>query len=114
MAYILNAIFAALAERGSAYASVLGALLDLVEKGAAVALAKAPAESFRRQLGRAARLRRLLDRGPGPARRGAAVHVVRNPHATTPFRERARMNALQSYLNSFFFTVYPYPASQCS
>ena len=47
MAHILGAVFAALRERGSAYASVLGALLDLAgEKALPVTPAKRTAESL--------------------------------------------------------------------
>ena len=66
MAHILNAIFGALQKRESAYASVLGALLELAgEKAQPVAAGRRGAA--RRDLGRAAGVRRLLVEGAGTA-----------------------------------------------
>jgi nitrate reductase delta subunit len=60
MAHILNAIFGALQKRESAYASVLGALLELAgEKAQPVAGRR----GRRRNMGRAAGVRRLLVEG---------------------------------------------------
>ena len=79
MAHIVNAIFAALAERGSAYASVLGALLDLAGENAhAVAPAKAPAESLDESWAEPLAFDGCST--AGQARPGAPqpIHVVRN------------------------------------
>ena len=80
MAHILNAIFAALAERGSAYASVLGALLDLAgEKAQAVALAKAPAESLDDSWAEPIAFDGCSTAGQARPGEAQPVHVVRNP-----------------------------------
>ena len=79
MAHIFNAIFSALQQRESAYASVLGALLELAgEKAQPVALAAEEPldEAWAEPLG----VRRLLDQGPGQAR----------PAATDPHRPQGR------------------------
>ena len=80
MAHILNAIFAALAERDSAYASVLGALLDLAgEKAQAVAPAKAPAESLDESWAEPIAFDGCSTAGQARPGEAQPVHVVRNP-----------------------------------
>ncbi len=101
MAHILNAIFSALRQRDSAYATLVAAVLELAGQRA-----RGRAGAARRtagcQLGRAGRLRRLLQPRPGRARPAATgAHRAPTPIANP---RSARMTALDTFL----FGYYPY------
>ena len=99
MAHILNVIFAALQQRDSAYASVLGALLELAGETAQAVkpVADKPLDASWAEPvvfdGCSSRAR------PGRARRSPSSSSARAHPA-----QEARMNAL----NNFLFNVYPY------
>jgi nitrate reductase delta subunit len=102
IAHLVNTIFAALDQRQSRYASVMGALLDLAGVPAQAG-AGARRGVARRQLERAGRLRWLHQRRPGPRR----PHPTRSHRPPRPVRAAGshRMNAT---LTTFLFVVYPY------
>ena len=107
MAHIFNAIFGALQQRDSAYASVLGALLELAgEKAQPVTAGRRSRRSTR-----AGPSRSVFDgcstKGQAKPGQPQPIHVVRQRTHRHPAGSR-RMNALQTYLHNFFFNVYPY------
>ena len=78
MAHILNAIFGALAERGSAYASVLGALLDLAGEKAMPVAPKA-AEALDDSWAEPIAFDGCSTAGQARPGQPQPVHVIRNP-----------------------------------
>ena len=101
MTHIFNAIFSALQQRQSAYASVIGALLDLAgEKAQPVKVAAE--DPLDESLGRAARIRRLLAEGPGQARRTAAH--PRRPQRQFGKKEHPHEHAVRISYSAFIRT----------
>ena len=85
MAHILNAIFAALCERQSAYASVLGALLDLAgEKAQAVAPLKAEVESLDESWEEPLAFDGCSTQGQARPGQPQPIHVIRNGSRPQP------------------------------
>ena len=85
MAHILNAIFAALRERQSAYASVLGALLDLAgEKAQAVAPLKAEVESLDESWEEPLAFDGCSTQGQARPGQPQPIHVIRNGSRPQP------------------------------
>ena len=85
MAHILNAIFAALRERESAYASVLGALLDLAgEKAQAVAPLKAEVESLDESWEEPLAFDGCSTQGQARPGQPQPIHVIRNGSRPQP------------------------------
>ena len=76
MAHLLNAIFAALIQRESAYASVLGALLELAGEKLNRWQRSPTIRSIR--LAGARGVRRLLGQG-GDADNSQPIHIIRKP-----------------------------------
>ncbi len=103
IAHILNVIFSALQQRGSAYASVLGALLELAgEKAQAVKItAEEPLdESWAEPV--------AFDgcSTKGQARPGQPQPI--RGRSQEPIHRSGRMNPVMTYLHNFLFNVYPY------